>query len=79
MPAFGQTLARVACAREAGLGSLGTLAARHPGRLPARGFTGRVERLMACADLVVTKPGGLSSSECLALGLPMIVNAPIPG
>ena len=34
---------------------------------------------MACADLVVTKPGGLTTSECLAMGLPMIVNAPIPG
>ena len=34
---------------------------------------------MACADLVVTKPGGLTTSECLAMGLPMIANAPIPG
>jgi processive 1,2-diacylglycerol beta-glucosyltransferase len=34
---------------------------------------------MACADLVITKPGGLTTSECLAMGLPMIVNAPIPG
>ena len=34
---------------------------------------------MACADLVVTKPGGLSTSECLAMGLPMVLNAPIPG
>ena len=34
---------------------------------------------MACADVVITKPGGLTSSECLAMGLPMIVNAPIPG
>ncbi|MBI1835156.1 MAG: glycosyltransferase, partial [Burkholderiales bacterium] len=25
------------------------------------------------------KPGGLTTSECLAMGLPMIVNAPIPG
>jgi processive 1,2-diacylglycerol beta-glucosyltransferase len=38
-----------------------------------------VERLMACCDLAITKPGGLTTSECLAVGLPMIVNAPIPG
>lgn len=34
---------------------------------------------MACADLVITKPGGLTTSECLAMGLPMIVNSPIHG
>lgn len=61
------------------LAALQTLATQHPGRLFPQGFTHRVERLMACADLVVTKPGGLTTSECLAMGLPMIVNSPIPG
>lgn len=61
------------------LATLETLAGGHPGRLLPQGFTDRVERLMACADLVITKPGGLSTSECLAMGLPMIVNSPIPG
>lgn len=50
-----------------------------PGRLVALGFSDQVERLMACSDLVITKPGGLTTSECLAMGLPMIVNSPIPG
>jgi len=61
------------------LAALQSLAARHPGRLFPQGFTDRVERMMACADLVITKPGGLTTSECLAMGLPMIVNSPIPG
>ena len=34
---------------------------------------------MAAADLAITKPGGLTTSECLAMGLPMIVISPIPG
>ena len=34
---------------------------------------------MAAADLVVTKPGGLTISECLALGKPMLLVSPIPG
>lgn len=58
---------------------LQALARVHPGRLVAQGFTDRVERLMRACDLVITKPGGLTTSECLALGRPMIVHAPIPG
>jgi processive 1,2-diacylglycerol beta-glucosyltransferase len=63
----------------AALATLNELAAQHPQRLFPHGFTHQVERLMACADLMITKPGGLTTSECLAMGLPMIVNAPIPG
>lgn len=55
------------------------LAAAHPGRLTPLGFTGTIERVMACADLAVTKPGGLTVSECMAMHLPMIVVSPIPG
>jgi processive 1,2-diacylglycerol beta-glucosyltransferase len=61
------------------LGRLEALARDRPQRLLAQGFTNQVERLMAASDLVITKPGGLTTSECLALGLPMIVHAPIPG
>jgi processive 1,2-diacylglycerol beta-glucosyltransferase len=61
------------------LAKLEAIAVRHPGRLVAQGFTDRVERLMTACDLVITKPGGLTTSECLALGRPMIVHAPIPG
>jgi len=63
----------------AALAALRQLALRHPGRLWAQGHTKQVERLMACSDVVITKPGGLTTAECLALGLPMIINAPIPG
>ena len=61
------------------LKALQTMAPNFSGRLAALGFTDKVERLMACSDLVITKPGGLTTSECLAMGLPMIVNSPIPG
>lgn len=43
------------------------------------GFTKRVPALMSISDLVVTKPGGLTTSESLASHLPMVVINPIPG
>jgi processive 1,2-diacylglycerol beta-glucosyltransferase len=58
---------------------LQALAARHPGKLFPLGFTTTVERVMTAADLVVTKPGGLSVSECLAQRKPMLLVSPIPG
>ncbi len=63
----------------AALTALQELAHQHPSRLFPQGYTHQVERLMACADLVITKPGGLTSSECLAMHTPMIVHSPIPG
>jgi processive 1,2-diacylglycerol beta-glucosyltransferase len=55
------------------------LAAAHPGRIFPLAFTTTIERVMAAADLAITKPGGLTISECLAVGLPMVLVAPIPG
>jgi processive 1,2-diacylglycerol beta-glucosyltransferase len=34
---------------------------------------------MAAADVVVTKSGGLTVSECLAVGRPVLVVRPTPG
>jgi processive 1,2-diacylglycerol beta-glucosyltransferase len=43
------------------------------------GFTKEMHEWMAMAALFIGKPGGLSTSECLALGLPMVIWNPIPG
>lgn len=42
-------------------------------------YTTKVPELMSISDLVVTKPGGLTTTESLASGLPIIVINPIPG
>jgi len=50
---------------------------RHPTRV--LGFTSNMHELMSVADLILTKPGGLTSSEALALGKPLFILDPIPG
>ena len=52
-----------------------------PGRHRAKvlGYTTEMDELMAVADLVVSKPGGLTSSEALARGAAMAIVNPIPG
>ncbi len=49
------------------------------GRVHVYGFTENISLMMDAADLLVSKPGGISSSEALAKGLPMILINPIPG
>ncbi len=50
---------------------------RHPTHV--LGFVTNMQELMAVADLVISKPGGLTSSEALALGKPLFMLNPIPG
>lgn len=43
------------------------------------GFVKEIHELMAVADLMLTKAGGLTISEALALQVPMLLYRPIPG
>lgn len=55
------------------------------GRLPKHialhpiGWTNKMDVFMRIADVIVTKSGGITTTECLALQKPMIVIDPIPG
>ena len=48
-------------------------------RVKIIGFTKEIDELMNIADLVVSKPGGLTTSETLARGAVMVIVNPIPG
>lgn len=43
------------------------------------GYVNNVDVFMDAADCIITKPGGLTTSEALAKGLPMLMTNPIPG
>ena len=54
-----------------------TAGSPHPFRI--FGYVDTVEELMAASDLLITKAGGVTVSEALAMRLPMLVYRPIPG
>ncbi|MCL4439576.1 MAG: glycosyltransferase, partial [Firmicutes bacterium] len=43
------------------------------------GFVENIAEVMSVSDFIVTKPGGLTTAEVLATGLPMIIVNPLPG
>jgi processive 1,2-diacylglycerol beta-glucosyltransferase len=48
-------------------------------RISVVGFTTAMDEYMSASDLLVGKPGGLTTSEALAKGLVMVIVNPIPG
>jgi len=42
-------------------------------------YASNVQELMDISSLIITKPGGMTTAECLAKGLPMVIVNPIPG
>jgi processive 1,2-diacylglycerol beta-glucosyltransferase len=48
-------------------------------RVKVLGFTDQIDELMCVADVVLSKPGGLTTSEVLARGAAMAIVNPIPG
>jgi len=48
-------------------------------RFKVLGYTDEMHKLMKTADIFIGKPGGITTSEAIACGLPMCVVSPIPG
>lgn len=43
------------------------------------GYVEQMEELMKCADLLITKAGGITLSEAMSLALPTLILSPVPG
>ncbi len=70
----------VVCGRNARLRMrMRAVAESAPGRVRTLGYTDQVPALLSAADVIVTKAGGLTCSESLAMGTPMVVFRPTPG
>ncbi|MDO7907187.1 glycosyltransferase [Paenibacillus sp. JX-17] len=51
---------------------------RHP-NIHILGYTPEISKLMDVSDLLVTKPGGMTCTEAMAKGIPMLFAPAIPG
>jgi processive 1,2-diacylglycerol beta-glucosyltransferase len=60
-------------------GLAASLPADAPVRIKPIGYTTEMDEYMAASDMLLGKPGGLTSSEALARGLAMVIVNPIPG
>lgn len=52
---------------------------KHKKKICCLGYAHNVNELMSVADLIITKPGGITTSEALSKKLPMLIIKPIPG
>ncbi len=55
------------------------IAAESRHKILVTGFVNYISTIMDASDCIITKPGGLTTSESLVKGLPMIIINPIPG
>ena len=55
------------------------LAMKSPKKIVVLEYVHNIDELMEIASIIVTKPGGLTTAEALAKGLPFIIVNPIPG
>ncbi|SDF54328.1 MGDG synthase family glycosyltransferase [Sporolituus thermophilus] len=79
MDAKGVTAIHVVCGKNVRLyRSLQAMVSTNP-RLHLYQYTSLVPQLMAAAEVLITKPGGLTASEALAAGLPMVLVDAIGG
>ncbi len=54
-------------------------ASKFPGQIRVFGFVNPIVNLLRASDVIVTKPGGLTTSECLALGKAIVFYDAAPG
>lgn len=48
-------------------------------KMQVYGYVDNVWELMTVADILISKPGGITTAEALAKGLPMVIFNPLPG
>jgi processive 1,2-diacylglycerol beta-glucosyltransferase len=69
----------VICGKDQELCAEVTASIQGDSRFQVHGYTDKMHEFMKVSDLFIGKPGGLTTSEALASGLPLAIISPIPG
>lgn len=43
------------------------------------GYTDKIPELLSISDIAITKPGGLTTTECIVTNTPIVISSPLPG
>ncbi|MFA5143778.1 MAG: glycosyltransferase [Candidatus Omnitrophota bacterium] len=52
---------------------------RYQKKVTILSYVENIDELMCVSDMIITKPGGITTAEALARGLPMLIINPLPG
>ena len=52
---------------------------RYQNKTQVLSYAANIDELMDVSDIILTKPGGITTAEALAKGLPMLIVNPLPG
>lgn len=52
---------------------------RYKQKILVLGYADNINELMGISDMIITKPGGVTTAEALAKSIPMVIVKPIPG
>lgn len=77
--ANGHTLVAAICGHNEALAKRIRALSPNDERLRVIGFTNEAPLWMEACDALLTKPGGLTSTEAAVMGVPLVLTAPIPG
>lgn len=55
------------------------IAEKHDKKVIVLGYTTKIPELMSIADFIISKPGGLTTTEILVSNVPFVIINPIPG
>ncbi|MCM8800842.1 MAG: glycosyltransferase [Candidatus Omnitrophica bacterium] len=59
--------------------SLNKNSKKYKQRILAFGYINNIHELMSISEIIITKPGGITTAEALAKKLPMVIVKPLPG